>query len=105
MQPSTAHNVSLSSFPLLFLFLNAREAISVCSGVLPGATQLGCAGSSEKYAARFCSTTPVAPAVAHEPNTPYSELISAAALPCASTAAMNTVSPRRLPCEGTLSHG
>src|SRR3989442_10184058 len=94
MQPSAAH--SLSS-------LNASDAISVCSGTLPGSSRLGCAGSSEKYALRFCSTTPVAAEVTHEPKTPYRLKISDAALPAASTAATYTVSPVRLPYDGTWS--
>ena len=88
MQPSAAHSLS---------FLNASDAISVCSGTLPGSRRFGCFGSNEKYAARFCSTTPVSAEVTQEPNTPYRLKISEAALPSASIAATYTVSPVRLP--------
>ena len=61
MQPTAAHSLSLRK---------ASEAISVCKGVLPGSTRLGLFGSSEKYAERFCSTTPVRPATTAAPKLP-----------------------------------
>ena len=91
--------------PRAFRSLNASEAISVCSGTLPGSRRLGCFGSSEKYAPRFCSTTPVSADGDAGAEHAVEAEDQRRGVAFASTAATYTVSPVRLPCEGTLSHG
>ena len=44
------------------------DGMSVCAVRLRGARWLGWRGSSEKYAPRFCSSTPVSPATTPAPN-------------------------------------
>ena len=50
-------------------------------------------------------TTPASPAVTQAPKMPYRLKIREAALPLSSTAATYTVSPARLPSDGTSFHG
>src|SRR6185369_17185263 len=69
------------------------EGISVCAVRLPGARQLGWAGSSEKNAPRFCRSTPVSPAITPLPNSWYVLWMTTAALPSPSAVTIAMVSP------------
>src|SRR3954449_3623522 len=68
-----------------------RLGMMVCSGLFPGAMQLGWPGCTRKPAPRFCSSTPVLLETTAEPNECAIELMKEQTLRSLSITVMYTV--------------